>query len=425
MLFKSFIIAASLFSFSIYGLPSAQSEANSADSYKGWIVYIKDGDLKLFSAIKDKASKTAGVKIVNEILNSDLETFNALHVEGDEKIIREHFKDYSIFPNIESTKWEPDVPTYDDQIKLKKREESKYAKIDYKKVNWGLLRISQNTKKYHYPGSKAGENVNVYVLDGGVDGTHSNFKNKVEYGKNYLTEVDKEGLGHGTHVAGIVASKDYGVAPNAQIISVKVKSKVESSPAWITADAVSWVIEHAKEAYKKRKTKSVVNLSLGGESTNSLWNELIHDMFKANITVVASSGNEASYEKPVDACTKDPASSKKAITVAATTKEDAFAPFSNSGACVDLLAPGHQILSLEPGSTTKVRSGTSMAAPFVSGILALILSNGKEFKTPGDAKKYIVNLGEPQKIKFLPDGTTNRMAYNGAPSCEGSDCNEL
>jgi serine protease len=237
---------------------------------------------------------------------------------------------------------------------------------------WGLLRI--NTRRFPLPirlpvSNQSGTNVNVYVLDTGIDRSHQMFTGPIAAGKSFASSesVDDEN-GHGTHVSGLICSQ-LGVTRNATLVPVRVLDQFGRGMFSAVLAGVDWV---NKQHRLNPRTKSVLNLSLGGQS-NPHFDQLLNQMVENGVVVVVAAGNEDQ-----EACNQSPASCSKCITVAASTMDDSRASFSNFGSCVDIFAPGDSILSTWLHGQTKVLSGTSMAAPFVSGIVASLLSVYKD-----------------------------------------------
>ena len=151
---------------------------------------------------------------------------------------------------------------------------------------------------------------------------------------------------------------------------------------------------------------AVANLSLGGGYDAAL-NDAVERAVAAGITVVVAAGNEST-----DACSKSPASAPSAITVGSTTSTDARSSFSNIGACVDIFAPGSSIIStgiLGPTSTT-LMSGTSMAAPHVAGVAALIVGNLPSL-TPSQVAGQLLSDATKGVVSGVPSSTVNALLY--------------
>jgi cerevisin len=253
---------------------------------------------------------------------------------------------------------------------------------------WGLARISHRPKlsfgtfnKYEFD-THGGEGVNVYVIDTGININHKEFEGRASWGKTIpMNDVDEDNNGHGTHCAGTIASRKYGVAKAANVIAIKV---LGSNGSGSMSDVIAGVIFAAEDALEKAKlaaaelkatgkTKhkgSVANMSLGGGKSIAL-DDAVNGAVETGLHFAVAAGNDNR-----DACTFSPAAAEKAVTVGASTLGDERAYFSNYGPCVDVFAPGLNILSTWIGSETAVNtiSGTSMASPHTAGVLAYLLS---------------------------------------------------
>ena len=249
--------------------------------------------------------------------------------------------------------------------------------------SWGIDRINQPALPLdeYYDGTGIGSGVEVYVIDTGVDWTYTSQFNDIQstgfdavggdgWADGRWTIVDGNPMdchGHGTHVAGTVASKDYGVAPDATIIGVRVLSCSGSGSYSDVIDGIDWV---TYQKSLKPSTPMVINMSLGG-GYSSLVNNAVADAVAAGIIVVVAAGNEQTL-----ASNKSPASAPDAITVGSSDRYDDISYFSNYGSSVDIFAPGSSIVSTTYGGGTGSMSGTSMASPHVAGIAAGYLADG-------------------------------------------------
>jgi serine protease len=240
---------------------------------------------------------------------------------------------------------------------------------------WGLNRISQNHPnldgRYRFD-TESGQGAEVFVIDTGIRVTHNEFEGRAIWGANYVDTQNTDCNGHGTHVAGTVAGKSYGVAKKSTVIAVKVLS---CSGSGSNAGVIKGVQFAANPANRKGKY-AIANMSLGGGYSKAL-NDAVAAAVKASITFIVAAGNEQD-----DACSYSPASEQSAISVGATLIEDekqqqkdVRADFSNFGTCVKVFAPGTLIKAAwyTSNTATNTISGTSMAAPHVAGVAALHL----------------------------------------------------
>ncbi|KAJ3203309.1 serine protease, partial [Dinochytrium kinnereticum] len=212
----------------------------------------------------------------------------------------------------------------------------------------------------------AGENVDVYVLDTGVNTSHPEFEGRARSGPSFTDNgTTNDTVGHGTHIAGTIASKTYGIAKKSNIISLKV---LDSEGRGTTATLLQG-LNHAIASARSTRRSSIINLSLGGPKDFVL-DLAISQAVIAGIPVVAAAGNDGPSS---DACESSPAGASAAFAVGAATVSPVdgsavWAPFSAGGRCVRAVAPGTFVVSVgSEGEDGVAASGTSMAAPHVAG----------------------------------------------------------
>jgi type VII secretion-associated serine protease mycosin len=258
----------------------------------------------------------------------------------------------------------------------------------YLSKQWGWFDIHADKA---YASGYQGKGVVVAVLDTGVDHKHPDLKANIVEGWNFVdnnndtTDLD----GHGTHVAGIIAATSNnrvgiaGIAPEAKIMPLKVLS--ESGGAWINLDkAILYAANHGAK---------IISMSLGGQVTTVLSPTVLAAIliaYQKNVTLVAAAGNENTSAKSY------PAAYPNVIAVSAISQNHTRASFSNYGNYITFAAPGVEILSTMPtypvtlitqygiSENYDYLTGTSMACPFVSGVVALLLS-----KYPGLTPKMV------------------------------------
>ncbi|MFF4450432.1 S8 family serine peptidase [Streptomyces sp. NPDC001502] len=233
--------------------------------------------------------------------------------------------------------------------------------------SWGQDRIDQKElpldNSFTTQGNGAG--VTAYILDTGIDYGHTEFTGadgttRASFGFDAIND-GRNGAdcqGHGTHVAGTVAGKTYGVARKANLVSVRVLG-CDGKGTWSGIIAgMDWVAKNAKQP-------AVLNGSLGGDRSEAV-NNAATAVSDAGVLPVIAAGNSAK-----DACNISPASAARVVTVAASNQWDEETDFSNYGSCVSLYAPGQAIVSAKLGGGSVALDGTSMAAPHVAGVVAL------------------------------------------------------
>lgn len=270
--------------------------------------------------------------------------------------------------------------------------------------SWGLDRVDQETAEgdsaYNYPDT-AGEGVTAYVIDTGVDYENADFDGRASSGIDTVDGDDDamDEHGHGTHVAGTIAGTEYGLAKSASVVAVRVLDANGSGTTEGVVDGINWVAENAAE-------NSVANMSLGGGKDQAL-DDAVTAAIEAGVTFGVAAGNETS-----DACEGSPSGTPDAITVGASDNADAFAYFSNFGSCVDIIAPGVDIVSDAPGGGEATMSGTSMATPHVVGVAALYLGENPG-AAPADVATALTDGALADVVTDVPDGTTNLLLNTG------------
>lgn len=271
---------------------------------------------------------------------------------------------------------------------------------------WNLDRIDQRSNflndKYYYITS-SGENVNVFIVDTGIDIEHPEFEKRATWGFNSVDNTDTDCNGHGTHVAGTVASKSYGVSKKSTLIAVKVLGCQGEGSYSSVISGLEYVLSYHNS--KSSNKSSIVNMSLGGPKSKIL-NKVLAELTSSGIHIVVAAGNENS-----NACDTSPASENTVMTVGATTRNDEFATFSNWGNCVDILAPGTEIKSTFPNDKTKILQGTSMASPLQAGIYALFLNENPTL-SPQLMIKLFTTTCSKNYIRNIKQETPNCLVYS-------------
>ncbi|MGV9103148.1 MAG: S8 family serine peptidase [Candidatus Thorarchaeota archaeon] len=226
-------------------------------------------------------------------------------------------------------------------------------------------------------GNVAGAGVNVAILDTGIDYTHPDLDDVYAGGYDFVDDDSdpKDGNGHGTHCAGIVAAEDndegvIGVAPMTSLYAVRVLDDQGSGYTSDIIAGIDWAVDNGM---------NVISMSLGGGDYDSSFNDAINRAYSADVVVVAASGNDG------EGTVSYPAAYTNAIAVGAIDSNHQLASFSNYGDEQEVVAPGVDIYSTMPTYSVTLTSwyygysndydqmsGTSMACPMVAGVVSLV-----------------------------------------------------
>jgi subtilisin family serine protease len=271
---------------------------------------------------------------------------------------------------------------------------------------WGLDRIDQRDLPLDtsYTYGTTASSVRAYVVDSGIRLGHDDFGGRAEYGHDFVDDdaTAADCHGHGTHVAGTVGGTRYGVAKAVDIVAVRVLNCENSGTTADVLAGYDWVAQNAV-------LPAVANVSIGG-SAGDAKDEAVRGMVEAGVTVAVSAGNN-----DTDACEQSPAREPSVITVGATTDKDKRWESSNYGSCVDLFAPGASILSagLDSDTASASWSGTSMAAPHVTGAAALYLAAHPD-ATPAEVTEALLDAATGGKVTSAGAGSPNKLLYSGS-----------
>jgi len=352
-----------------------------------YIVILKD-------AMKSKVTELDIIQLINGGATSILE-------ENDNKLL--HM--YTVIPGFAATL----SPQGRANVLGSDLVESVYEDgIVRASTEWGLDRIDQRglpvDNRYNPTFEKNGEGVTAYVIDTGILATHEDFEERATQEENFISGEDNVDChGHGTHVAGTIGAKTYGVANKSKLVGLKVLGCNGSGTNSGVIAAVNWVkANHEKPA--------VVNMSLGSRGTNTPLATAIQNLVDAGVSVVVAAGNSND-----NACGYSPAGSSAAITVGSTTSGDQRSSFSNYGTCVNIFAPGSSIKSTWIGGSntaTKTISGTSMASPHVCGAVALHLGDDQDL-TPDQVRTNLLEDTTVGTISDIKSGSADKFLYVG------------
>jgi serine protease len=284
-------------------------------------------------------------------------------------------------------------------------EEDGYVQLSATQSNatWGLDRSDQRDRPlngtyiYNYTAS----NVRAYVIDSGINASHSDFGGRVLAGATAINDGRGAGdcNGHGTHVAGTIGGATWGIAKAVRLVPVRVFGCTGGSANSTIISGIDWVRTNAVKP-------AVANMSLGG-GASSATDTATNNLINSGVTVVVAAGNDNA-----NACNYSPARVANAITVGSTTSTDARSSFSNFGSCVNIFAPGSSIRSAwyTSNTATNTISGTSMASPHVAGAAALYLAQYPS-ASPATVRSAIYNKASTNKLSGIGSGSPNRLLY--------------
>ena len=234
-------------------------------------------------------------------------------------------------------------------------------------VPWGI----QDIGAVEVQAYSRGQGVKVGIIDTGISLAHSDLNVAGEVTFVSGTSSGNDDNGHGTHVAGIIAALDndtgvIGAAPEARLYAIKVLNSRGSGVISGVISGIQWAVDNDMD---------VINMSLGSSTGSTAWKQACDKAWEAGVLVVAAAGNSGQANTNLDNVNY-PAKYDSVIAVGAVDSNHQRASFSSTGPQVEIAAPGVNINSTYKGNSYKTMNGTSMAAPHVAGVAALIISSG-------------------------------------------------
>jgi len=277
--------------------------------------------------------------------------------------------------------------------------------------SWGLDRIDQRSLPLNstFTASAKGAGVDAYIVDTGIYATHSEFTGRLSAG--FTAIADGNGTvdcnGHGTHVAGTTAGTTYGIAKSATLIPVRVLDCTGSGSTTGVIAGLDWIVTNHVTG-----KPAVANMSLGGGTSTAL-DTAVQNVINDGVVMAVAAGNSSA-----NACNSSPSRAPNAITVGATgafnigETTDSRSGYSNFGTCLDIFAPGSNIVSSWMGSTTATNtiSGTSMATPHVAGVAAVLFGRYPT-STPAEIATMLRNSATPNVVLAAGTGSPNYLLY--------------
>ncbi len=244
-----------------------------------------------------------------------------------------------------------------------------------------------------------GKEVTIAIMDSGL-APHKEIENKrILTFEDFVSDrkILYDDYSHGTHVAGIAAAKKIGIAPDCNLVILKVLDNRGNSETDLLIHAIKWILSH-HIMYNIR----IVNISIGGNSEelrheNNRLNVWIKKLWDQDIIVCCSAGNNG----PTPGSISAPGNCREVITVGSYDGQH----FSSAGPLrpyitkPELVAPGYHILSLKPNEGYTVKSGTSMSVPFISGYCALLLQIRPHFSND-EVKMHLMDSA--YNVPYLP-----------------------
>lgn len=270
----------------------------------------------------------------------------------------------------------------------------------------------------------------MFVLDTGIRISHSDFGGRARWGHNFIQGSSNNDIhGHGTHVAGTIAGRLFGVAKLATVVAVKVLGDQNLGPLAGIIAGIQWAVRNAPQggrsgmslpkirysaiylpcsAHADLCLYTVINMSLGGLFSRA-HNDAAENAVRAGVTLITSAGNQGR-----DANLYSPASAALVITVGSIDRNHNRASDSNFGPAVNIFAPGVGIVScgVRNDNDWREMSGTSMAAPHVAGVAASLIRL-ENLSGPSAVRGRILQLATRGLVRN-PAGSPNLFLHNGS-----------
>lgn len=337
---------------------------------------------KVIINFEDKACEEKLISLCKEYVK-----INKLQEEClDLEIINTFIVENSIFDHIKDNKdLEKCITTINKDQELVNVEPVQRKSFLFNRYSWHLSRINMKTNTFSFGKNSEKRivqpddiNTHVFIFDSGVDGSHYELSSKLSPDPNqHYNSISTDTCcqektnalcdcnGHGTHVAGLVASNIAGYNPKATLHSIKVLGANGKGSDSSLLIGINNALRIKARYFPNELT--IFSMSLGFEGNHYQIIRTINNLQSSGVIAVVAAGNESQ-----DSCKFTPSQATAAITVGATDRYDYKSDFSNYGSCVDIFAPGTDIFSTYPNNRYMSLSGTSMATPIVSGFISAL-----------------------------------------------------
>jgi len=366
---------------------STQRVINSVQKELG-VKLISSAELNSKVRAKDILDKERGVLFKNlGVSIIDIEEDKLMEILKRDKSIL-HVERERTFRPVEEEEYLKAIRKSVETLNLQVNQLEKYLERKRTPLNPTLHEYTFNMESLALKRSNySGKNINVAVLDTGFYAKHPDFINRKVEGKSFIDgeQWDFDGYGHGTHCTGtalgnisIENHKRYGIAYEANIFIGKVLADNGNGSTSTILDGIDWALE---------KKCQVISMSLGspvgiGENPSAIFEHIGRKALEQGTLIVASSGNDSQRPDYLPRPVSSPANVESIMAISALNEDLMVANFSNAGlnagdgGKVDISAPGVNVFSAysknsKEGVLYKQMSGTSMATPHVSGIVAL------------------------------------------------------
>jgi subtilisin family serine protease len=303
--------------------------------------------------------------------------------------------------------------------------------------SWGLDRIDQRYLPLNnsYTSSYTGAGTVIYVIDSGVNPV-ADLAGRIRQSRNFVPDQfgnvnpnnTADCANHGTLVASLAAGATHGPARQATVVNLRVLDCAnEFNMASTVSAAVNWMVSDHINLHPTEP--AVANMSLSTfQGTSSVIDNAVMNAIAAGITVVVSASNGAT-----DACTVSPAhlgnsnqyptaTGASTITVGGSEVNDAMLSYSNYGPCVDIFAPGLDVMAMNKNGDIVPFEGTSAAAPHVAGVAAIHMQRYATANNPGMIQGVIKDNGTVGVLTGLPSTSTPNLLLSNSVAKRRACC---